>query len=69
MNLFRSAMDSISDEESWAHISQVRSHIGKQQPEFDPRNYGYNKFSDLVKAFDLYELTSENQRMKIKKKK
>ena len=28
----------------------------KQQPDFDPRNWGYAKLSDLVRAIGLFDV-------------
>lgn len=55
-NLFRNAIDAYSDDDGWAQLGPVGSNIAKQLPEFDPRNYGYTKLKDLVKAMRLYEL-------------
>jgi len=55
VNLIRNAIEASSDESNWAHLGQVGSYISKQSPEFDPRNYGYRKLSDLVKAIKLFE--------------
>src|SRR5210317_390604 len=49
-NLFRNAIDAYSDDDGWAQLGVVGSNIAKQAPEFDPRNYGYRKLKDLVKA-------------------
>ncbi len=32
----------------------------KQQPDFDPRNWGYAKLSDLVRATDLFAVEPRN---------
>ena len=56
VNLVRNAIEASSDESDWAHLGQVGSYISKQSPEFDPRNYGYQKLSDLVKAIKLFEI-------------
>jgi len=56
MNLFRAAIDAGSDEDGWANLSRVGSHIAKQSPEFDPRNWGYPKLVDLVNAIDLFQV-------------
>jgi len=56
VNLTRSAIEASSDESGWAHLGQIGSYISKQSPEFDPRNYGYQKLSDLVKAIKLFEI-------------
>ncbi|MFP4333790.1 MAG: NYN domain-containing protein, partial [Campylobacterales bacterium] len=45
VNLLRSATESSSDESGWAHLGAVGSNIIKQAPEFDARNYGYEKLS------------------------
>jgi len=55
LNLLRSAIDSASDENGWANLGQVGSNIIKQAPDFDPRNYGYGKLSDLVTEIDLFK--------------
>ncbi len=56
VNLMRNAIEASSDESGWAHLGQVGSYIAKQSPEFDPRNYGYRKLGNLVKAIDLFEI-------------
>ena len=60
-NLFRNAIDAYSDDDGWAQLGVVGSNIAKQAPEFDPRNYGYRKLKDLVKAMGLYELREETE--------
>lgn len=56
ISLIRNAMDAASDEEGWAHLGGIGSHIAKQAPDFDPRNWGYKKLSDLVRAIGLFEV-------------
>ncbi|PAU95607.1 Maebl [Aliifodinibius salipaludis] len=56
VNLTRNAIEASSDESGWAHLGQVGSYIAKQSPEFDPRNYGYGKLGNLVKAIELFEI-------------
>src|ERR1700716_2228540 len=46
----RAAVTAVSDEDGWADLGGVGSHIVKQLPEFDPRNYGFARLSDLVEA-------------------
>ena len=55
LNLLRSAIESASDENGWANLAPVGYNIIKQAPDFDPRNYGYTKLSDLVTAIDLFK--------------
>ncbi len=61
LNLLRSAIDSASDENGWANLGQVGSSIIKQAPDFDPRNYGYRKLSDLVSAMDMFKTERREQ--------
>jgi uncharacterized LabA/DUF88 family protein len=60
-NLFRNAIEAYSDDDGWAQLGPVGSNIAKQAPEFDPRNYGYRKLKDLVKAMRLFELREESE--------
>jgi len=56
----RNAVDAVSDEEGWAALGGVGSHINKNWSAFDPRNFGYTKLSDLVIASELFELRRDN---------
>ncbi|MGD9956340.1 MAG: NYN domain-containing protein [Candidatus Nanopelagicales bacterium] len=71
VQMLRAAVAASVDEEGgWAHLSQVRNQIGNQAS-FDPRNYGYAKFSDLIEATGLFEIRRQNLtilvRMPVKK--
>jgi len=52
----RNAVVAVSDEEGWASLGAVGSHINKNWPAFDQRNYGYAKLVDLVSVSELFEL-------------
>lgn len=56
VNLLRNAVKASSDDSGWAHLAPVGSYIAKQAPEFDPRNYGYNKLGELVTATKLFDM-------------
>jgi uncharacterized LabA/DUF88 family protein len=67
LNLLRTAVEASSDDSGWAHLAPVGSNIAKQLPEFDPRNYGYKKLGELVKAtqhFDLEERATKDGQSK-----
>ena len=66
LNLFRSAIDSASDENGWANLGHVANNINKQAPDFDPRNYGYRKLLDLVTAMDVLKTERKEQFVFIK---
>ncbi|SDX89523.1 OST-HTH/LOTUS domain-containing protein [Nitrosomonas sp. Nm33] len=69
VSLIRSAIEAISDEDGFANMGEVKKHIVKNFSAFDSRNYGYAKFSDLIKAIGLFEVDTQNQRIKDKRKK
>jgi hypothetical protein len=54
MNLLRSSIENASDEQGWAHLSAVGIVMRKQQPDFDPRNWGYAKLSELMNATEYF---------------
>jgi uncharacterized LabA/DUF88 family protein len=56
INQLRNAIEAASDDDGWAPLASVGQIITKQRPEFDPRNYGYAKLSDLMAATTLFEL-------------
>jgi uncharacterized LabA/DUF88 family protein len=56
VTLLRSALEASSDDSGWAHLSAVGSNVMKQAPEFDPRNYGFSKLGELVKATTLFDI-------------
>lgn len=53
------ALEQASDENGWAHLGTLGSYLNKLKPDFDPRNYGYKKLSELVKAKPNIFLTKE----------
>lgn len=69
VSLIRSAIEALSDENGFAHLGEVKKHIVKNFSAFDSRNYGYAKFSDLIKTIGLFEVDTQNQRIKDKRKK
>lgn len=61
-NLIRSSMEACSDESGWAQLGSMGNFISKTANDFDPRNYGFSKLSELVTAIGLFEIErKENQ--------
>jgi uncharacterized LabA/DUF88 family protein len=56
----RNAVDAASDDDGWAPLASVGHIMTKQRPEFDSRNYGYGKLSDLITATTLFEMDRRN---------
>jgi hypothetical protein len=56
--LLVAAVEDSADESGWAYLGPVGQYVANRQPEFDPRNYGYRKLAELIKAsgwFDVEE--------------
>ena len=58
MNLVRSAVHAVEDEEGWARVGAVGTQIGNKAS-FDPRNYGYATLSKLLSALQAFEFRDE----------
>ncbi|ANZ40842.1 Maebl [Lentzea guizhouensis] len=56
VNQLRNAVEAASDDDGWAPLASVGNIITKQRPDFDPRNWGYAKLSDLITATTLFEV-------------
>lgn len=57
IELIESTIEAIGDDEGWAFLGDVGNLIVKKKPEFDPRNYGFNKLTPLLKSLsDILEI-------------
>lgn len=50
----RTTVTTASREDGWADLAAVGVLMRKHQPDFDSRNWGYAKLSDLVRATELF---------------
>ncbi|GJG97005.1 NYN domain-containing protein [Cupriavidus pauculus] len=60
VRLLQSASQAMSDEDGWSTLGGIGNYIAKQAPEFDSRNYGYGKLSELVTATNLFDVETRN---------
>lgn len=56
VNLICSTISDLEDDEGWAFLGEVGALLQKKQPNFDPRNYGYNKLTPLIKSISNLEI-------------
>jgi uncharacterized LabA/DUF88 family protein len=56
VDLLRNAVEAASDDDGWARLGAVGQIITKQRPDFDSRNWGYAKLSELMAATTLFDL-------------
>ncbi|MEH0154405.1 NYN domain-containing protein [Limibacter armeniacum] len=54
--LIANTIDDLADDDGWALLAKVGSLIGKKQPTFDPRNFGFAKLTDLIKSLEYFEI-------------
>ncbi len=54
--LIASAIRDLSDEDGWAFLGDVGSNIQKKQPNFDSRNYGFEKLTPLIQSIGRFEI-------------
>ncbi|PLW94071.1 MAG: Maebl [Marinilabiliales bacterium] len=67
IKLIRSTIDDLSDDEGWAFLGDVGSLLQKKQPNFDPRNYGFQKLTPLIDSTGKFEIEQrENAKSKYK---
>ena len=67
IKLISSTINDLSDEEGWAFLGDVGSLLLKKQPNFDSRNFGFEKLTPLIKSTGKFEIERrENQKNKYK---
>lgn len=61
IQLIRTTIDDLSEDNEWAFLAEVGSLIMKKKPDFDPRNYGFPKLTPLIKSLDKYFEVDERE--------
>lgn len=56
IKLISSTIDDIADDEGWAFLGDVGSLLQKKQPNFDSRNYGFQKLTPLIQSINSIEV-------------
>lgn len=56
VKLISSTITDVEDENGWAYLGEVGSMLLKKQPSFDPRNFGFEKLTPMIKSIGLYEI-------------
>ena len=56
IRLIASTISDLSDEEGWAFLGDVGSLLQKKQPNFDSRNYGFEKLTPLINSIGQFEV-------------
>ena len=61
LKLLQNSVNDVADEDGWAFLGDVGSSILKKQPNFDPRNFGFEKLTPLFKSIDKFEIEQRDQ--------
>ena len=56
LKLIAHTINDLADENGWAFLGDVGNLILKKQPNFDPRNYGFQKLTPLIKSIPQIEI-------------
>lgn len=63
VKLISSTISDVADDDGWAFLGDVGSLLQKKQPNFDSRNYGFQKLTPMINSIDKFEIESrENQK-------
>lgn len=68
IKLIANTVDDLADDDGWAFLGDVGTLLLKKQPNFDSRNYGFQKLTPLIKSTKKFEIESResSQRKRFK---
>jgi hypothetical protein len=56
IELIKSSIRDVSDDDGWAFLGDVGSLMQKKRPNFDSRNYGFEKLTPLIKSIGKFDI-------------
>lgn len=56
IKLISSTISDLADDDGWAFLGDVGNLLQKKQPNFDSRNYGFQKLTPLIKSINKFEI-------------
>ena len=56
IKLISSTITDLADDDGWAFLGDVGNLLQKKQPNFDSRNYGFQKLTPLIKSIKIFEI-------------
>lgn len=65
LDMLTKAVTASADEDGRANLARVGAHLAKQAPDFDARNYGFARLSELVEASGLVDIERTGDNPKI----
>ena len=61
ISLLKNSVSDAADEDGWAFMGVVGSILLKNQPNFDSRNFGFEKLTPLFSSIDKFEIEQRDQ--------
>ena len=56
LRFIATTIDDVADDDGWAFLGDVGSLLQKKQPNFDSRNYGFQKLTPLINSIPHFEI-------------
>ncbi len=56
IRLIVESVNDLADESGWTSLGTLGNYILKKKPDFDPRNYGFQKLLPLIKSINKFEI-------------
>ncbi len=56
LHLIATTINDVADDDGWAFLGDVGNLLQKKQPNFDARNYGYQKLTPLISSISTIEV-------------
>ena len=67
--IIRRVLDQMETEDGWAPLGAVGTQLANLSSDFDPRNFGFRKLSDLIRKTNAFEIEHpEGRAVRIRKK-
>ena len=61
IQFLKNSVNDVSDDDGWAFMGDVGSLILKKQPNFDARNFGFQKLTPLFKSLPQFEIEQRDK--------
>lgn len=56
LRVLEESVNDLGDEDGWTFLGSLGNYILKKMPDFDPRNYGFDKLYPLIKHLGIFEI-------------
>ncbi len=65
IDMLTKAITATADEDGRANLARVGAHLAKQAPDFDARNYGFGRLSELAEASGILDVERVGDAIKV----